>query len=61
MISAKGPTSAFIKVACEKCKNEQIIFDKASTKVKCLVCGEILAVPTGGKAKIQGKVIQTLN
>ncbi len=60
-MTAKGPTSAFVKVACKKCKNEQIIFDRASKKVECLVCGEILATPTGGKAKIQAKIIQTLN
>ncbi len=41
--------SDFFKVKCEKCKNEQNIFEKVSTKVDCLVCGEILAVPTGGR------------
>lgn len=52
------PSSKFLKVACAKCKNEQIIFNKASTVVKCLVCGEILAVPTGGKAEIKAKIEQ---
>ncbi len=52
------PSSRFLKVVCSKCKNEQIIFNKASMKVKCLVCGNILAEPTGGKAKIKSKVIQ---
>jgi small subunit ribosomal protein S27e len=49
--------SKFLKVKCEKCKNEQVIFEKASTEVKCLVCGETLAEPTGGKAKIKSKSI----
>ena len=48
----------FYKVVCPKCKNEQIIFEKSSTEVKCLVCGNVLAVPTGGKAKILAKVVE---
>jgi small subunit ribosomal protein S27e len=50
-------TGSFIKVKCEKCKNEQVIFEKTATEVKCLVCGELLAQPTGGKAKIKGKIL----
>jgi small subunit ribosomal protein S27e len=46
------PRSRFIKVECKKCKNEQIIFDKASTIVKCTKCGEILARPTGSKIEL---------
>lgn len=53
------PESRFVKVKCAKCKNEQIIFDKAATVVKCLVCGEELAKPTGGKA-IVDKVVEVL-
>jgi len=50
--------SKFLKVICSKCNNEQIIFNKASSNVKCLVCGSELAETTGGKAKIKSKVIQ---
>ncbi len=49
--------SKFIKVACEKCKNEQVMFERPSNVVKCLVCDEILAQPTGGKANIKTKII----
>lgn len=52
--------SKFIKVRCKKCKNEQIIFEKPSTEVKCLVCEEVLAKPTGGKAKIETNVLEIL-
>lgn len=48
----------FILVRCKKCGNEQVIFNKASIKVKCLVCGNILAEPTGGKAKINGEIVK---
>jgi small subunit ribosomal protein S27e len=44
--------SKFLKVKCKKCKNEQITYSKASMAVKCLVCGETLAEPAGGAAKI---------
>jgi small subunit ribosomal protein S27e len=50
----------FIKVKCAKCKNEQVIFEKATTVVKCLVCGETLSKPTGGKAEITAEVIEVL-
>lgn len=53
----KKPTSKFLKVVC-KCKNEQIVFDKAASKVNCLVCGAELVEPKGGKAKIKARVIQ---
>lgn len=53
--------SKFVKVRCEKCKNEQIIFNKSATSVKCLVCGEILAETTGGSAKIKGHILEILS
>ena len=57
----KGPSSRFVKVRCPKCKNEQIIFGKAAQKVKCLVCGEVLAESAGGKANIKGQVLEVLS
>jgi small subunit ribosomal protein S27e len=50
-------TSKFVKIKCEKCKNEQMVFEKVSVPVKCLVCGEMLAEPTGGKSRINVKVL----
>jgi len=52
--------SKFLKVKCEGCKNEQIIFDKATTIVKCLVCDKILAQPSGGKAEVKVKNVKVL-
>ncbi|RLF30102.1 MAG: 30S ribosomal protein S27e [Thermoplasmata archaeon] len=54
------PRSRFIKVRCEDCENEQVIFDRASTVVSCHICGSKLAVPSGGKAKIKGKILETM-
>ena len=52
--------SKFIKVRCTDCENEQVIFDKASTPVSCHICGAKLALPTGGKAYIKGKVLESI-
>ncbi|MEN6442626.1 MAG: 30S ribosomal protein S27e [Methanoregula sp.] len=49
--------SSFYKVKCPDCDNEQMIFSKASTTVKCIVCGRELAVPTGGKATFKAEII----
>jgi small subunit ribosomal protein S27e len=52
--------SKFIKIRCPKCKNEQIVFGKASTTVLCLVCGKDLAGPTGGRTRIKARVLEVL-
>ncbi len=52
------PKSKFVRVKCPDCGNEQVIFDHATFPVRCLVCGRILAEPTGGKAKIYGKIVK---
>ena len=60
MIEAKEPSSKFIKIRCPKCKNEQIMFGKSSTEIKCLVCGKDLASPTGGKSRVKARVLEVL-
>lgn len=56
----KESTSKFIKIRCPKCKNEQIMFGKASTVISCLVCSIVLAEPTGGKSRVKGRVLEVL-
>ncbi len=55
------PESKFLRVQCKKCKNKQIIFNKASSVVKCLKCNEVLALPKGGKAEIKAKILDVLS
>jgi small subunit ribosomal protein S27e len=55
------PRSAFLKVKCTKCGMESIIYSHSTNEVKCEGCGEILAVPTGGKAEIYGEIIKRLD
>ncbi len=52
--------SAFIKVRCKDCENEQVLFNKASTAVSCHICGSKLAVPSGGKSIIKGEVLEVI-
>jgi len=51
------PRGKFLKVKCEDCGGEQIVFDRAATTVVCLVCGATLARPTGGIVDIEGEVL----
>ena len=53
--------SKFVRVQCQKCKNKQIIFDRPVTIVNCLVCNEVLAEPTGGKANVKAQVLEILD
>ncbi|HEC88678.1 MAG TPA: 30S ribosomal protein S27e [Thermoplasmata archaeon] len=52
--------SKFYKIKCKDCSNEQIVFSKASTMVRCSICGSVLAQPTGGKAEIKGEILEEL-
>jgi len=53
--------SKFIRVRCQACKNEQIIFEGATTEVKCLICNVVIAKPKGGKAELKAKLVESLN
>jgi len=55
--------SKFVKVRCPNanCKNEQVVFGKATTIVKCAKCQAELTAPAGGKARIKAKVLEILN
>lgn len=59
-MNIREPVSKFVKVRCPKCKNEQIIFGKASTEVKCLVCSKGIADSTGGKTRVKSRILEVL-
>jgi len=52
--------SKFFRVKCPDCENEQVVFEKASTVVDCVVCGKVLAEPAGGKADLKAEILATL-
>ncbi len=51
---------AFVRVRCEECEHEQVVFQKAATAVACADCGATLVRPTGGKAAIAGEITETV-
>ncbi len=51
--------SKYLKVKCE-CGNEQKVFGNSADVVKCLMCDKVLAEPTGGRAKIYGKILKVI-
>ena len=57
VVATRENRSRFVKVKCPDCENEQLIFEKASSTVACVVCGHVLATPTGGKAEIKADII----
>jgi len=52
--------SVFYRVKCPDCENEQLVFQKASTRVDCIVCGRVLAEPRGGNAAIRAEILESL-
>ncbi len=57
----KKREAKFVKVKCSKCKKSQVIFGKAASKVHCIDCEGVLALPSGGNAKIRARVEEVLN
>ena len=56
----KKPRSRFLKVKCNECNTEQVVFGSASTRVECSVCGRLIVEPTGGKANIKTQILEVL-
>ena len=52
--------SKFLKISCPRCRNNQIVFGKSATAVKCSKCGKLLVKTTGGKTKIMAKVEEVI-
>jgi small subunit ribosomal protein S27e len=55
------PRSAFLQVKCGKCGAERVVYSNATTPVKCEVCEEVIAEPTGGRIKINGAVSRRMD
>jgi small subunit ribosomal protein S27e len=56
----RGPKNGFVKVKCEGCGNEQVVFSVPAMEVKCLVCNQVLAESTGHKAKFKAKEVSKI-
>jgi small subunit ribosomal protein S27e len=54
--------SRFLRVKCNDCGNEQVIFGASASKVlKCLVCEKPLAESTGGKTQVKTQILAVLD
>jgi len=49
--------SKFLKVVCD-CNENSIVFGDSKKEVKCKKCGKTIAYPSGGRAKIDGRIIE---
>ena len=54
------PSSKLQKIKCSECQEEQIVYSHTTTVIKCNSCGNPIAEPTGSKAKLNGKVSETI-
>jgi small subunit ribosomal protein S27e len=55
------PGSAFLQVKCAKCGTEKIVYSNATVTIKCEVCQEILARPSGGRIIINGVITRRMD
>ncbi len=49
----------FLRIECE-CGERYLVFSNSTTKVVCSKCGKVLVEPTGGRAKINGRILEVL-
>ncbi|HHN81434.1 MAG TPA: 30S ribosomal protein S27e [Methanomicrobia archaeon] len=54
------PTSKFVKIKCDDCGNEQVVFSKPASSVRCLVCGKTVIECTGGLGEFKSKIVAEL-
>ncbi|MGA1974144.1 MAG: 30S ribosomal protein S27e [Conexivisphaerales archaeon] len=55
------PGSAFLQVKCKKCGTEKVIYSNATVTIRCEVCEEVLAEPSGGRTIISGVITRRLD
>jgi len=56
----KHPKSKFLKVKCDDCGSEQIVFSNPAMEVKCLVCGKALVEPGASKPNMLAKKFKAI-
>ncbi len=61
MMQKKNNNIQFVRIACKHCSEDQIVFTRATTRIKCFHCGSFLSIPKGGKCKfVDSKVVENL-
>ena len=52
--------SRFLEVRCDRCGNKQVVFGKATERVKCARCNKLLVKVGGGKVRMRARVLEVL-
>ena len=50
------PKSRFVNIICSSCDSTSVIFTMTKSAINCKFCGDVLAEPTGGQARIFGRL-----
>jgi len=61
MKKEKEKKSKFLKVSCPDCEAEKIVFDHASSEVRCNLCNKLLVSPGASKADIYCRIIESVD
>lgn len=59
-MTEKKERAKFIVLKCPDCSSEQVTFERATSTVTCRICGSTLAVPTGGRLRIKGQLVRSV-
>lgn len=51
-----APNSYFFNLKCNQCKEVKRCFSHGQSKIECIKCNKALAIPTGGKLRINTEV-----
>ena len=52
--------SKFLRIQCN-CGHDLIVFGDSKQVVKCPKCGAVLVEPTGGRAKVNCRILEVLS
>lgn len=52
------PKTRFLRVLCNGCGNEQVIFSASASKVNCLVCNQELGQTGASSINVKAKILK---
>ena len=55
------PKSNFLRVTCQNCGKEIVVFSHTTTEIKCKNCKTLIAESTGSRAKLHSKEFKKLD
>ncbi len=55
---APRPRTRFLKLKCNACGNEQVVFSAATRDVNCLACNQVLAESGASKIRLRAKIVK---